>query len=164
MRRDHRDQSSFMESLERRVLLSGTVSGIVDFSIHSEIDDVLIYGPDEGLGSGLAASLIAQAPEADPIHLVLIDSTLEDGSEVDFSPGIQDNTPGGAAGGVSDFFQLSFGTAPNFDIVESFANAAFVPGHWTRQATSPPPVPEPTTLALLALGVGALMRRRKRAA
>ena len=108
-----------------------------------------------GLGNGNVLDLFS--------NFLTYDVASLDGTELDFSFGIQDDTPGGAAGGVSDFLQLSFGTSPNLDIVESFANAAFVPGHWSLRDAGTTQVPEPGTLALLVIGfAGMRIARRSR--
>jgi PEP-CTERM motif-containing protein len=110
-----------------------------------------------GLGAGNVLDLFST--------YLTFDVASVDGTELDFALGIQDSTPGGAAGGVSDFIQLSFGTSPNVDIVESFANAAFIVGNWTVQRTeteTSESVPEPSTLALLAFGMIGFGLRRLR--
>lgn len=85
------------------------------------------------------------------------------GSELDFAFGIQDLTPGGAAGGISDFFQLGFSSNAGQDVVESFANANFVIGDWTLRAGTSAPITEPFTLGLLGAGlVGLGWARRRR--
>ncbi len=148
--------------------LSGEVLGTMEFAEppssqstgwssnnSADLSSLFLDDTTFGMGSGNVLDLFTSFLTYDVASL--------DGSELDFSLGIQDDTPGGAAGGISDFIQLSFGTSPNFDIVESFANAAFVAGDWTARTTTS--VLEPGTLGLLGAGLlGFAIKRRKKAA
>ena len=151
--------------------LSGDVLGTMTFAeppssstagwTSTDSSDLLSLFLDDatfGMGSGNILDLFSS--------FLSFDVASFTGAELDFTlGGIQDDTPGGAAGGVSDFIQLAFGTGPNIDIVESFFNAAFVVGNWVVVDTGPPaPVPEPGTLALLGLslfGMGLARRSKK---
>ncbi len=111
------------------------------------LDDTLF-----GLGSGNVLDLFDDFLQYDVASI--------GGGELDFALGIQDDTPGGAAGGVSDFVQLGFGTAPDRDVVESFANAAFVTGDWVLAETV---IPLPAAFSLFASAVGLLGWIKRRA-
>ena len=75
-------------------------------------------------------------------------------------------------GGTSGLFTMSwnFGLNKPVAVAVPLAPGSFNPGQWehvtfsTAGVVEIPPIPEPTSFFLLALGVGVLMRRRKRAA
>lgn len=140
--------------------LGGAVLGTMEFadppsstttawasSNSADLQSLFLDDATFGLGTGDVLNLFS-------IFLTYDVASLN-GSELDFALGIQDSTPGGAAGGISDFIQLSFSSTPGQDVVESFANAAFVIGDWTVRQSTPTGgnVPEPMPLVLFGFGL-----------